>query len=160
MQEYLDFVVDEWPLFVALVVVVVMLGRSFLTGAKSVGPMEAVAMMNHQDAVLVDVRTDKEYAEGHVAQALHIPLGVLSDRVAELRDHKDKPIILACRSGARSASAVSILSKAGFETVYNLGGGILAWGNANLPLSTGRTKDKRAKKQAKAAPVEADKTSS
>jgi len=153
MQEYIDFVVAEWPLFVALVVVLAMLGRSFLTGAKSVGPLEAVSMMNHQDAVLVDIRTDKEFDEGHVAQSLHIPLGVLADRLTDLQDHKHKPIILACRSGARSASAVSILTKQGFETVYNLGGGILAWGNANLPLRTAKDKDKdkRSKKQAKAA---------
>ena len=147
MQEYVDFVVSEWPLFLALVVVLALLARSFLTGAKSVGPMEAVSLINHQDAVIVDVRTDKEYEEGHVTNSVHIPLGVLQDRLADLQAYKNNPIILACRSGARSASAVAILTKHGFETVYNLGGGMLAWGNANLPLISGKASDKRKKKQ-------------
>lgn len=138
MQEYTDFIASEWPLFVALAIVLVMLGRAFMTGVKSLTPFEAVTMMNHKNAVIVDVRTDDEYRSGHVANSLHIPLGMLRDRLGELQPYKDQPIIVACRSGARSASAVGILSKQGFETVYNLAGGVLAWGSSNLPLTTGQ----------------------
>ena len=156
MQEYVNFFVSEWPLFLALAVILGLLARAFMTGAKSVGPMEAVSLINRQDAVIVDVRTDKEYDEGHVTNSLHIPYGVLADRLADLQKYKERPIILACRSGARSGQAVSILTKQGFEKVYNLAGGVLAWGNANLPISSGRNdgkdngkeKARRKKKQA------------
>ena len=59
----------------------------------------------------------------------------LPQRVAELEKLKSRPVIAYCRSGSRSGGAGSILKKNGFETVYNLGGGIMAWQNANLPLN-------------------------
>lgn len=152
MQEMNDFVMSEWPLFVALLVILALLVRAFVTGAKGVGPMQAVAMMNRENAVVVDVRTDKEYEEGHINEALHIPLGLLSDRLGELQAHKEAPLIVACRSGSRSAQACSILKKQGFTQVNNLSGGMLAWGNANLPTSKGSAKrKKKAKKQAEEA---------
>lgn len=149
MQEISEFVSSEWPLFLALVVILALLIRAFLTGAKGVGPMEAVGLMNHQNAVVLDVRTDKEYAEGHIANSLHIPQGLLADRLAELQRYKETPLIIACRSGARSGQASAILLKQGFTNVQNLSGGILAWSNANLPLSTGDAKRKKKSKKNK-----------
>lgn len=140
MQQLTEFLASEWPLFVALVVILAFLARSFITGAKSVAPMQAVALMNHEDALVVDVRTDKEFAEGHISNALHIPLGVLPDRLGELREHKNTTVIIACRSGARSAQAAATLLKQGFANVQTLSGGMLAWSNANLPLNKGTTK--------------------
>jgi rhodanese-related sulfurtransferase len=52
-----------------------------------------------------------------------------------LQRHKDKPIVVACRSGAQSSMACQMLRKAGFAEVYNLSGGVLAWQNASLPLT-------------------------
>ena len=143
MQEYIEFVSAEWPLFLGLVIIVVLLVRAFISGVKSVAPMEAVGLMNHENAVIVDVRSDKEYADGHIANSLNIPQGLLSDRLAELADFKETPIIVACKSGSRSGMASSVLIKQGFQNVRNLGGGILAWSNANLPLSKGGAKQKK-----------------
>lgn len=140
MQEYIDFVASEWPLFLALLVILAFLVRSFLTGAKGVSPAEAVAMMNNQDAIVVDVRTGQEYETGHITNAVNIPLGVLADRISELADYKSRPIIVACRSGSRSATAASMFTRQGFETVLNLSGGVMAWSNVNLPLTTQVTK--------------------
>jgi rhodanese-related sulfurtransferase len=100
------------------------------------------------------VRTDKEFESGHVAGAHHIPLGLLKDRLGELKDYKDTPVIMACRSGNRSASGASLLLKQGFKQVHNLSGGMLAWTNANLPVDKGTAK--AARKAAKALAKESN----
>lgn len=105
-----------------------------VSGAREVGTLEATQLINHRNALLVDVREDKEYAEGHIPNARHIPLGALPKRLKELEAAKSRPIVMNCRSGARSASACGILRKNGFEEVYNLRGGIKAWQQAGLPI--------------------------
>lgn len=103
-------------------------------GRKQVGTLEAVQKINHEDAVILDVREPAETAQGHIARAKLIPLGQLSGRLNELEKFKAKPIIVACRSGNRSANACGILMKHGFSNVYNLAGGMNAWTQANLPV--------------------------
>jgi sulfur dioxygenase len=80
-----------------------------------------------QDVRIVDVREPAEFNGplGHVPGARLIPLGSLKDRMAELE--KTAPLVLVCRSGARSAQATVLLGKAGFEKVANLSGGMLRW---------------------------------
>jgi rhodanese-related sulfurtransferase len=107
---------------------------AILRGIKEVGVLEATQMINHRDAVVVDVREDKEWATGRIPHARHIPLGQLTSRLKELEKFKKKPIVVGCRSGHRSASACATLKKSGFEEVYNLKGGIIAWEQANMPV--------------------------
>jgi len=94
-----------------------------MSGVKQIGPQEAVMLFNHEDALLLDVREQSEWSDGHIAKARHIPLGKLKDRLAELEKFKGKPIIAVCRSGNRSGSACGVLKKAGFENLHNLAGG-------------------------------------
>lgn len=108
-----------------------MLGR--LSGVKQVGPQEAVLLFNHDDALLLDVREQSEWADGHIAGAKHIPLGQLKNRIADLEKYKGKPIVAVCRSGNRSGHACGLLKKAGFENVNNLAGGMMAWEQAGMP---------------------------
>ncbi len=108
--------------------------RSRLSGVRPVDPTEAILLSNRQDALFLDIRDDGEYQSGHIPDAIHIPLKQLPERVAELEKYRDRPLIAYCRSGNRSASAGAVLRKQGFENVYNLGGGMLAWQNANLPV--------------------------
>ena len=145
MQQFNSFVVNNWPLFLALLIILVLLARTWIgPGAvRSVRPTEALQLINHHNALVVDVRSDKEFQEGHILNALHIPLGVLSSRMAELEPYKAGPIILVCRSGARSAQAAGTLKKQGFTDVHNLSGGNLAWVNARLPLTTEKGKPPR-----------------
>jgi GrxC family glutaredoxin len=150
-----DFAVNNWPLFLALAIISYMLARTwFGPGALvSIRPAEAVQLLNHQDAVVVDVRSDKEYQEGHIVNALHIPLGILEKRFSDLKDYKKSPLIVVCRSGTRSSSATTMLSKQGFESVKNLNGGMLAWGSANLPVTTAKTKRKKPVQKIEKEPV-------
>lgn len=105
-----------------------------LTGLKEVGTQEAVLLINHSDALVLDVREDKEVAAGRIPNAKHIPLGQLGSRMQELAKYKDKPIVVNCRSGMRSAGACRMLAKDGFAQVYNLKGGIIAWEKDNMPV--------------------------
>lgn len=105
-----------------------------LSGVEQADTLKATRLYN-DDALVLDVREDKEFAAGHIPKAKHIPLGQLGGRIKELDKFKGKPVLITCRSGQRSASACRMLKKAGFETVYNQAGGIIAWERANLPVT-------------------------
>jgi rhodanese-related sulfurtransferase len=104
-----------------------------LSGIDEADTLKATRLYN-DDALVLDVREDKEYASGHIPKAKHIPMGQLASRIKELDKFKSRPILVTCRSGHRSARACGMLKKAGFETVYNQAGGIIAWERANLPV--------------------------
>ena len=93
---------------------------------------------NIAEAQVVDVREPEEWRGplGHIAQSCLIPLGELSQRAAEL--DKSRPIVTACRSGARSAQAVVILQRLGFSNVANLAGGLIRWRASGLPVEGGK----------------------
>lgn len=139
MDQLATFIGNNWILFGALIVILFLLINSYvggmMRGYAAVSPGEAVKMINRDDAVVLDVREDSEYQDGHIINAVHIPLSQLGDKTAELeKKYKDRPVIAACRSGHRSGQACSMLKKAGFENIYNLSGGVMGWKNANLPL--------------------------
>lgn len=90
--------------------------------------------MNSQGALLLDVREPSEYTEVHAPNATLIPLGQLGARLDEIASYKDKPIIVMCRSGRRSAKAVHLLQEAGYSHVSNIAGGILAWEKSELKV--------------------------
>lgn len=105
------------------------------SGMKPISPIEATQLSNRQNAIFLDIRDESEYRVGHIPSAVHIPLKTLPQRIAELEKTRESPIITYCRSGNRSTGAGSVLKKHGFETVYNLSGGLTAWEKANLPVS-------------------------
>jgi rhodanese-related sulfurtransferase len=87
------------------------------------------------DYIILDVRSQREYSEGHIEGAILIPVGELEGRMDELP--KGKPIIVYCKVGGRSASASDILVKNGFAPVYNMEGGIMEWINEGYPTVEG-----------------------
>jgi rhodanese-related sulfurtransferase len=104
------------------------------TGGPWASTLEATQMINRQDALVIDVREDAEYAKGHIVGARHIPLAQLEARAKELQKFKSKPVITCCESGNRSSAAIATLKKLGFENVYNLAGGYAGWQQAGLPV--------------------------
>lgn len=134
----IQFIQDNWMLAALAVASGAMLMWTFigskLSGVEQADTLKATRLFNN-DALVLDVREDKEFSSGHIPKAKHIPLGKLSSRMQELDKFKSQPILVTCRSGQRSARACSMLKKAGFETVYNQAGGILAWERANLPTT-------------------------
>jgi rhodanese-related sulfurtransferase len=119
--------------FFLLVSVAILMG-SFTAYAETqaISAVEANRLLSGQKAVIVDVREESEWNEQHIPGAIHIPLGQLNERLAELKEYKDSPVIAQCRSGKRSAKAADVLTSAGFSKVYNMEGGILAWDKAGL----------------------------
>ena len=103
-------------------------------GTSSIGTLEATRLMNQAGTLVLDVREADEFAAGHLPKARHIPLKELEARLPELAKHKDKPVIVTCRTGARSGAACRALKKAGFTNVHNLKGGVPAWQQASLPI--------------------------
>ncbi len=148
MPQLLEFVINHWDLFLALAIILFMMFGgglgSRLRGFQQITAPEAVLLLNHNDAVMLDVREDSEFKDGHIIDALHIPLGKLEARLGELENLREKSIIVSCRSGHRSSTACARLRKSGFETVYNLKGGVMAWQSAGLPLQK-PTKGKKRK---------------
>ncbi len=77
------------------------------------------------EIVIIDVREPEEFAVGRIPGATLIPLGELAGRTDEVPT--DKPVVMVCRSGNRSAQAVQILQKAGFTNIHNMTGGMIEW---------------------------------
>ena len=101
----------------------------------SLTPAAAVQLMNNEDVVVLDVREAAENIGGKIARAIQIPVGAVAKRVGELEKHKDKTMLVYCKTGARAGQACKELGKHGFEKVYSLNGGLTAWQEAHLPLS-------------------------
>jgi rhodanese-related sulfurtransferase len=97
-------------------------------------PADAAARLRDGDWQLLDVRTDEEVAESRIAGATHIELAQLSVRAGEIE--RERPVLVYCRSGVRSAAAVEAMRAAGWDA-YDLDGGILAWAEAGLPVESG-----------------------
>ena len=105
-----------------------------IRGINEVNSVEALQLINHKNALILDVREESEYKSGHILNAKWIPLGRLGDRIGELERYREQPVVVVCRSGQRSASACVTLGKQGFTQVLNLAGGVTAWQKSNLPL--------------------------
>jgi len=137
MEQLFEFAGNHLYLFAAFALVSILLAQNLFAGMdkSSVDSGAATTLINREDAVVVDVRPMSEFSSGHILGSINIPINGLKNQVGQLDKHNDKPIIVACRSGAQSSGACKQLRKAGFEKVHNLQGGIMAWQNANLPVS-------------------------
>ncbi|HEY9098197.1 MAG TPA: rhodanese-like domain-containing protein [Thiobacillus sp.] len=106
-----------------------------LSGFKEVDP-GYVEELATKGAHLIDVRTESEVAQGVIGGAIHIPLHLLPLRTADIP--QDKPVVIYCRSGARSAQACAFMASKGYENMHNLAGGITAWARFGKALSQPR----------------------
>jgi phage shock protein E len=95
-----------------------------------IGPDVDFAELVRKGAIILDVRSKREYLSGHITGSINIPVDVLSSNLGKFK-HKDVPIITCCASGARSASAKQILRSNGFKEVYNGGG----WSSLEVKLT-------------------------
>jgi hydroxyacylglutathione hydrolase len=95
-------------------------------------PVQIAAKVAAGEVIVVDVRNDHEWQAGHIPGARHLMLGYLPERMSEIPT--DKPVLVQCQSGVRSAIGASILQAKGILNVMNLSGGINAWAAAGLPV--------------------------
>ena len=136
--DYMDFVADNLflvTLFLILLTAIVITEAKKLTKKyKDLTPTEAVQLLNHESAVMLDVREAGELGGSGIRDAKHISFSTLSDRFSELIKLKDKPVIAFCMNGFKSPKACGLLCRQGFTKVYSLKGGIAAWKEANMPV--------------------------
>ena len=112
-----------------ILVIVLVLGffaYNIFSNVPSISSKESMELLSDKNYEFLDVRTESEYASGHIPNSIHIPLQEIQGRISELENIKDKNIIVYCRSGARSSMASKSLLKNGYN-VLNLTGGILGW---------------------------------
>ena len=135
MDQYIEFIsnhpfmVAAWFLTLGMFI---FFERS--KSGKAVSPAQATSLINKENAVIVDIRTKKEWATGHITNAKHIPLSELDKRLDELTKYKQRPVIVVCNLGQASGSATRKLKAEGFENAMRLSGGISEWKGQSLPV--------------------------
>lgn len=107
-----------------------------ITIARNVGAEDFNKLLNEKgNALLIDVRTPQEVEQGYIKGARHIDISSQEFRIEVDKLDKTQPVFVYCRSGRRSAAAMRYMRDNGFVEVYNLNGGILAWEQAELPVT-------------------------
>ena len=134
----MKFVIENWWLIAAMIISGAFLIwpeiQKWMGASSDVGTLEAVQMINQKNAIVLDVREPAEYPGGRIVNARQIPMSRLASKLKELEKFKEKPIIVTCKTGLRSAAACKLLKSNAFNQVFQLKGGLAAWTQANLPL--------------------------
>jgi rhodanese-related sulfurtransferase len=107
------------------------------TIARITAPALAEQLRQTPAPFVLDVRSEKEWQTGHLPGSCNVPLTHLQERLADIP--VDRPVVVHCEGGYRSAIGVSLLTAAGRQNVFDLVGGIKAWTASNLPVVTNAT---------------------
>ena len=139
MERLIEFAGNHLVLVSLLAAITAMLIWNLLGGAvsgiKQLTTAEVTRLMNREDAVLIDIRNANDYKNGHIINSISVPNAELPERLESLEKHKQKAVIIYCEHGNTSDKAARSLKTSGFENVCSLHGGVMAWRNANLPLT-------------------------
>jgi rhodanese-related sulfurtransferase len=138
MAQLFEFI-GHHPILVGIfaVLLVLFVRNETQRGGKGVSPQELVNLVNKEGAIVLDVRDSKEFAAGHIVDAVNVPHTALESRLAELEKYKEKPVTIVCKMGQHAGTAGAMLRKAGFASVSRLSGGMTEWRNQNLPVVKG-----------------------
>lgn len=137
MQNFLIFIENHWLLTLAFLVIFFMIvAVEFIRakrGVQQISPREATRLMNHQNAVIIDLRSNEAFAAGHIVGAISQPFADLPNKIKKLEKYKSQPIILVCAAGLESQRAAKLLSAEQIPS-HILAGGIRGWQDAEMPL--------------------------
>lgn len=138
MDSIISFLASHWILSTTFVVLVLLFlvneWRNHISGMKGINPQELVNLMNHSGAVLIDVRTQERFTQGHILGAQNIPEKDFANRLNALNKFKSKPLVLVCGQGADAPKLSSLLVKGGFSQLYYLAGGMNVWQANGMPV--------------------------
>ena len=139
MEHFVEFITNHWILsslvgviFVAYVINEFIIQNQLIH--HEVNPSQAIALMNHKEAVVIDIRNESNFKEGHIVDSLSIPEQQLSQKMKSLQKYATKPIIVVCNVGQSAKKATALLKENGFSQARILSGGIQNWRAAGLPL--------------------------
>jgi rhodanese-related sulfurtransferase len=107
-------------------------------GFGTVAPAALTALVNRENALVVDLRPIADFEKGHVPGAKNVQMSQFDPENRQLAAARSLPVVLVCRTGQTAGDAAKRLKKAGFEQVFVLDGGIGAWQQAGLPMAKGR----------------------
>lgn len=125
-----------WMAFAGLVALCCSSEDTVNETAASISPQELVRMMDaNEDIVILDVRTEEEYAVGHIAGSVNIPHREVSYRLDELEEYRNKPVVVYCVVGGRAGLAEGALREAGFTNLLDLTGHMTAWDSLGFPVA-------------------------
>ncbi len=134
MENVLIFAQEQYVLVISLAALIFLFIRhETAKGGKKLTCPEVIQAVNSGKAVLLDVRETKEFDEGHIVDAVHVPHTKINDSLKILEKHRTKQIIVIDKLGQQSGPVVKQLTEKGFDVV-RLGGGIADWQQENLPL--------------------------
>ena len=140
MQHLGQFIQNHWALWLALVVILVIIfiyeSINQKKRGKELTTASAVELINHHEAVVVDLREPAIYKDGHIINAIQATPEDFSK--PRLTKYKDKPIILVCARGLQSATLATKLREQGYTRPMVLSGGIASWQSDSLPLVKGK----------------------
>ena len=126
---------ERYILFSGIIIAASLYAYQFMEqpiGLGDVSAEEAARLIGTlNNLVILDVRTQEEYDIEHIQNAVLIPVQELENRIDKL--FKDETLLVYCRTGNRSQTAVNILEENGFTKIYNMNGGITAWKSAGYP---------------------------
>lgn len=138
MNIYIEFVSNNSLLFVGLMIIVILLLQTLFADAtrkyKLISAVEAIHLINRENAVIIDTRNQTEFNSGHISDAILIPLPDIKDSTDTFNKYEGRPLLFYCKSGSRSDEACRALNKQGLKNVFALRGGIQAWQEASMPL--------------------------
>lgn len=141
MEKIPEFVINHVFLFSLLLAILTLLMWNLfgdmLSGIKLMLPEDVTRLINHDDAKVIDLRSQAEFEKGHILDAINISADQLAGELDKLKQYKDNGIIFCCATGSVAAKEARKLMNEGYEKVYSLKGGLLSWQNANLPLKKG-----------------------
>ena len=132
----MNFFIDNWYLILlALGSGALLLMPAMKTvGGGTLSPANAVALINREKAVVVDVSEPDEFSAGHIANAKNVPLAQLEAQLPTTVKNKALPLILVCAQGKRAQGAVATVQKLGYTNVQALAGGMKGWRAADMPV--------------------------
>ena len=107
-------------------------------GYKGLRPAGLTALVNRDNALVVDLRPIGDFEKGHIPGSKNVQMSQFDPEHKQLAAARALPVVLVCKAGQTSGGAARRLRKAGFERVYVLDGGIGAWQQDGLPMARGR----------------------
>jgi len=140
LSEITNFAVRHWPLSVAFIAILLAIAVEELKAKKGkqnhLPPGDAIRLINHENAVLIDIRSEEKFKNGHIVKAINIPVTTKDYAliVKQLQKYQKKPIILCAEMTQQTHSLEKALQKENFN-IYLLANGIQAWTKAELPLT-------------------------
>jgi len=143
LEEILQFTAHHWVLCSALVLTLALLyweETKNKVGGLRLSLSDATNLINHQHAILIDLRDATAFDSGHIVNALNFPQTDIMNSLEKLKKYQNKPIILVDNAGQQANAMANKLLNQGFSKTYCLAGGLRTWLSAGLPLAKGGNK--------------------